>query len=34
MDDMLVNPLPGTRPEQFQKTLMEEHSAVYRRHDD
>jgi hypothetical protein len=28
MGDMLVNPLPGTRPEQLQKTLMEQHSAV------
>lgn len=28
MDDMLVNPLPGTSPEQLQKTLQEQHVAV------
>jgi hypothetical protein len=29
MDYMLVTPLPGTTPEQLQKTLMELHSAVH-----
>src|SRR6266851_3270270 len=28
MDDMLVNPRPGTTPEQLQKILQEQHGAV------